>query len=1084
MQKANNMTRVTAILIPLVLCFIVLNTSSCGQQKQVSTKIKPWQDPQVSGINRLPSKATSHSFISEEKALLNNKSTSEQYKLLNGDWKFNWSPTPDGVPNNFEAEYFDDSNWKTIPVPANWELYGYGTAIYTNMKYPFEPVNPPLVPNDDNPTGAYRTSFSIPEHWNNQQVTLTFGGVSSAYHVWLNGNYIGYSEDSMLPTHFDISAYLKTGDNTLAVKVYRWSDGVYLEDQDHWRLSGIQRDVYLTAAPNVQLYDFFIQTDLDEDYKDAFLKIRPRIKVFDTTNIANFSLEAKLFDDKGKEALGTPLQMPLNKIYNEVFEQRGQPDFALMSAKISNPKKWSAEYPNLYTLVFNVKDASGNTLESRSTKVGFRETEIIDGEFFVNGESVVMVGVNRHDHDPITGKVVSEESMLKDIKLMKQFNFNAVRTSHYPNDERWYQLCDEYGIYVMDEANIETHGLGGKLSNDASWSSAFLERAVRMVERDKNHPSIVFWSLGNESGSGFNHSTMANWIRSYDATRPVHYEGAQTTRGKKKLESELLRDPIYVDVVSRMYTPIDYVVNMANFEAENRPVIWCEYAHSMGNSTGNLFKYRDAFRENKRLIGGYIWDWVDQGLLQKTEDGESYYAFGGDMGDTKINSSNFCLNGIVDPARNPKPALWECKKVFQNITVKAQNLNSGIIKITNLYDFTDLDSFEAFWQLFEDGKELQNGIVKLPQIKPNQSTELKIPFTKPQLSAGAEYFLRIGFKTKNTTSWADKGHEVAWQQFKLPFSLPIKKLDTKIIQTLTESQDNSTITITGNDFTVTFSKKSGDLTSLKQINNEFIVQPLVANFWRPTTDNDRGGGKTPKKLKVWKEALQKRNLKSIDINSVSEKEIKVSANYIFEGIGKQVITYTIFGDGTIEVSNRFDVDETKNLPILPKFGMQLGIAESLDNFTYLGKGPHENYSDRQLSADVGLYKESVANDYYAYIRPQESSNKTEVRWFSLTNTKGKGLYFAGVSNNLSVSAWPYTTQNVEEALHTYDLKKSGYITLNVDYKQMGVGGDDSWSQKALPHKEFRLPAKDYSYSFIIKPITVTSGFTGRIPLPN
>ena len=1076
------MTKVKAIFAIVILSYLFF-TTSCKEQP-TSIKIKPWEDPQVSGINRLPSKATSHSFVNEAKALQNDKSASERYKLLNGDWKFSWSSTPDGVAKNFHVENFDDSNWETIPVPSNWELQGYGTAIYTNMKYPFKPVNPPLVPIDDNPTGAYRTSFNVSEDWKNTQVTLTFGGVSSAYHVWLNGTYIGYSEDTMLPTHFDISPYLKTGNNTLAVKVYRWSDGVYLEDQDHWRLSGIQRDVYLTSAPKVQLYDFFVQTDLDEDYKDATLKIRPKIKLFDTVDIENYKLEATLYDSDGVAVFDQALSMPLTKIYNEKFEQRGQPDFALMSARVKNPKKWSAEYPNLYTLVFNVIDADGNTLEARSTRIGFRETEIIDGELFINGESVIMIGVNRHDHDPISGKVISEASMLRDIKLMKQFNFNAVRTSHYPNDERWYELCDEYGIYLMDEANLETHGLGGKLTNDASWSSAFLERAVRMVERDKNHPSIIFWSLGNESGSGFNHNTMAHWIRSYDDTRPVHYEGAQTTQGKKKLENKLLRDPMYVDVVSRMYTSIDYVVKMANFEEEDRPVLWCEYAHSMGNSTGNLFKFRDAFRENKRLIGGYIWDWVDQGLLQETEDGEPYYAFGGDMGDVEINSSNFCLNGIVDPDRNPKPALWECKKVFQNIDIKAANLRNGIIKITNLYDFTDLDAFELFWQLSEDGKELQNGILDVPNIKPNQSVELNIPFSTPKLNPGAEYFLRLGFKMKEATSWADKGHEVAWQQFKLPYALPLPDFDVNAFGALAVDQTNGEIKVTGGSMTATFSKTTGDLTSLTHGNQEFLKQPMVSNFWRPTTDNDRGGGKTPKKLKVWKEAPQKRSLKDISVTTMSDKEIKVKAHYVFEGIGEQMMTYTLFGDGTIKVSNDFDVDETKNLPILPKFGMQLGIEQTLDHFTYLGKGPHENYSDRQLSADVGLYKVSVEKDYYKYIRPQESSNKTEVRWFTLTNSESDGLYFAGISDHLSVSAWPYTAENIEDALHTYDLKKSEYITLNVDYKQMGVGGDDSWSQKALPHKEFRLPAKDYSYSFIIKPVTVNSDATGRIPVPN
>ena len=526
----------------------------------------PWQDPQLNGINRMPAKATSHSYETIELAKLGNKKLSRRFKTLNGQWKFQWHSVPENALDDFFEPTHNDLLWDHIPVPSNWELEGYGTAIYTNSKYPFEPVDPPYTPEDDNPVGLYRTQFEVPANWSNKQITLTFGGVSSAYYVWLNGQFLGYSEDSMLPTHFDISSYLIEGQNHLAVKVLRWSDGVYLEDQDHWRLSGIQRDVYLTAAPNVQLYDFFVRTDLDEDYIDATLMIRLKTKLFNGSNINGEMVHVQLYDERQQPVLDQTMQISVQSIYHEKYEQRGKPDFAMLKAKIENPKKWSAEHPNLYTLVFSVVDSNGKLLEARSTKIGFRETEIRDGEFFINGESVLMLGVNRHDHDPVTGKVISDASMLKDILLMKKNNINAVRTSHYPNNEMFYELCDEYGIYVMDEANIETHEIGGKLSNDSAWASAFLDRAIRMVERDKNHPSIIFWSLGNEAGSGLNHATMANWIRAYDPTRPVHYEGAQTTSGQHKIEGKLFKDPDYVDVVSRMYNPIEYMVKMANIE--------------------------------------------------------------------------------------------------------------------------------------------------------------------------------------------------------------------------------------------------------------------------------------------------------------------------------------------------------------------------------------------------------------------------------------------------------------------------------------------------------------------------------------
>ncbi|MEO1012088.1 MAG: glycoside hydrolase family 2 TIM barrel-domain containing protein [Bacteroidota bacterium] len=1042
-----------------------------------SQTLEHWQDPQVNGLNRLPAKATSQSFPSEAEALAGVKEKSTRYKSLNGDWKFQWHPVPELGPQNFHAMDFDDSNWNTIPVPANWELQGYGTAIYTNIKYPFEPVAPPLVPKDDNSTGFYRTSFEIPSDWEDMQVTLTLGGVSSAYYVWLNGHLLGYSEDSCLPTHFDITPYLEQGNNQLAVKVYRWSDGVYLEDQDHWRLSGIHRGVYLSAAPKIQLYDFFVRTDLDEDYRDAELQLRPKIRVFGDVQFDGQTLEAQLYDNN-KPVFETPLAMEAEMIYNERYEQRGKPDFAMMKAHLKNPKKWSAERPNLYTLVFTLKDKNGAVLEARSTQVGFRETEIRNGEFFVNGKSVLMYGVNRHDHSPLTGKVVSRESMLQDILMMKKFNINAVRTSHYPNNEHFYQLCDEYGIYVMDEANLETHDLGGKLANDTSWSTAFLERAVRMVERDKNHPSIIFWSLGNESGSGFNHATMANWIRAFDPTRPVHYEGAQTTGGKKKIEDELIKDPEYVDMVSRMYNSIEYMVKMANLKGENRPVVWCEYAHSMGNSTGNLYQFWDAIKANKRLIGGYIWDWVDQGLLQKAPDGSNYYAYGGDMGDTKVNSGNFCLNGIVDPERNPKPALWEVKKVFQPVALEAMDLAKGKVKVANLHHFTNLMDYKVTWLLEEDGRILKKGVMDAIDLNPGQEKEITVPFKKPKLKAGAKYMLRLGFELKEDTTWAKKGHEVAWEQFGLPFEKPNKFIEAKTLGSVKISGNQ----VKGSNFELLFDPETGQLKQYTFRDKSLITSGLRPNFWRPTTDNDRGGGKTPENLKVWKEASQ--NPESVDfaMQKMSDHMARASSTFSFAGgEANMVVDYFIFGDGSCKVEVKFSAE--KNLPMLPRLGLQLEVVQQLQTVDWLGKGPHENYWDRKLGAAIGHYRSTLSEDYYTYIRPQESSNKTEVQWFSLTNDQGTGILVQADSEPLSISAWPYTTWDIENAVHSYDLKPRDFITVNIDHKQMGVGGDDSWSKKALPHPEYRLPAKPYSYSFLIKPISSAKEI-GRTKIPN
>ncbi|WP_350285811.1 glycoside hydrolase family 2 TIM barrel-domain containing protein [uncultured Croceitalea sp.] len=1032
-------------------------------------------------MNRLPSRSTSISYETEAAALKVNRKDSKRYKSLNGNWKFSWASIPTKAPKEFYKVGYNDTDWKSVPVPSNWELEGYGTAIYTNIRYPFKPVNPPFVSEDDNPTGSYRTTFEIPLEWKNMQITLQFGGVSSAFYVWVNGKQVGYGQDSMLPSEFDITPHIKEGQNTLAVQVYRWSDGVYLEDQDHWRLSGIQRDVFITASPKVQLYDFFVKTRFDDAYENAQLQIRPKIKIYDDHSIEDWSLEAQLFDETGKAVLEKILAKPIKEITHEYYNQRGKPKFGLLEAKVRRPKKWSAEHPNLYTLVFYLKDDKGVVQEYRSTKIGFRKVELIDGELFVNGTSVLLYGVNRHDHDPIKGKVVDEGLMLKDIKTMKQFNINAVRTSHYPNDPRWYELCDEYGIYLMDEANLETHQLGGYLSNRSEWGNAFLERATRMVERDKNHPSIIFWSLGNESGSGPNHQAMAGWIKNYDDTRFIHYEGAQTLNHQG---SDFLKDPVYVDMMSRMYMPIRPMVDMANLDDDPRAVIWCEYAHSMGNSTGNLFKFWDAVRANKRMIGGYIWDWVDQGLLQKTEDGDSYFAYGGDMGDTQINDKNFCLNGVVNPDRTPQPALWECKKIFQPIEVKAIDLEKGQFNITNRHDFTNLNHYNLLWEVQEDGVKIQSGALSNLSIAAKASKEIVFPIKKPRLRAGKTYYLTVSFQLKNKTSWAPAKHEVAWEQFRLPFEKPLTDFDLKKGHEISIAETTNSISFFTEEFEVKFNKETGALIAYSFKGSPLITGDFIPHFWRPTTDNDRGGGRTPKKLVVWKEASQNRKLVSFKSTQLDKNHRQVKVIYsLAKGKVTLNLKYDIFSNGTIKIENKAEIAENADLPIIPKYGMQLQLSKELDAIQWFGRGPHENYSDRNHGAAIGLYQESVSKDFYEYIRPQESSNKTDVQWFTITNTKGRGFYVASDSTDLSISAWPYTTEDIEKALHTYDLKPRDFITLNIDLVQMGLGGDDSWSKNALPHEEFRIQPRNHHYSFVLVPIE-SEQINERYAFPN
>jgi beta-galactosidase len=1060
------------LLIALLSISVLFPNLNVAQS--MSGPIEPWKDPQVSGLNRMPAKATSVSYANIENAIQADRSESTRMMSLNGDWKFNWSPVPVLAPSGFYEVDFNSKKWNTIPVPSNWEMHGYGTAIYTNIRYPFKPVDPPLPPEDDNPTGCYLTSFNIPSSWDGMQLTLTFGGVSSAYYVWLNGELLGYSEDSMLPTHFDITNYVKKGDNHLAVKVFRYSDGAYLEDQDHWRMSGIQRDVSISAAPKIQIYDFFVQTVLDENNRDAELQLRPLIKNFGKDDLKGYKVEAMLYNENQK-VLEKPMSISASQIYNESYGQRGKPRFGLMTAKVENPKKWSAEYPNLYTLVLSLKDGNGNILESRSVKIGFRSVKFDDGELFINGVSVLLFGVNRHDHDPFTGKVVGEEAMIKDILTMKKFNLNAVRTSHYPNDPKWYELCDEFGLYVIDEANIETHGIGGKLSNDISWSNAFLERAVRMVERDKNHPSIIFWSLGNESGSGFNHATMAEWIRYRDPSRYIHYEGAQTiVRGSNV---KLHKDPAYVDMVSRMYSSIDYMTDYAEWDDDGRPVLYCEYAHSMGNSTGNLFKFRDAFRKHKRLIGGFIWDWKDQGLVQKKE-GQEYIAFGGDMGDTEINDGNFCLNGIVDAMTDPKPALWEVKKVFQPIEVNDVRAQFGEIRIVNHHNFTDMSAYRLNWSVEEDGKVIQKASMDVPSIAPKKSSTINLPVLRPTLKPGAKYTLNLSFVLKNPTIWAKEGFEVAQEQFMLNFA------SGQFISARSEMKSlvMDGTSFKGEGFEIKFNDQTGALNSIIYDGKEMLKKDLKFSFWRPTTDNDRGGGRTPYTLSMWKEADQETILDTMDITRNSESEVVVRAYYRVPAVdSKAAIYYTINGNGDIHVRAVFNPE--KKTAIMPKFGVQIGVDKNLSSVSYLGNGPHENYNDRVLSAKFGLFSSTVDDFYYMYARPQESSNRTGVDWFSLTTESGKGMHISAVGEPISFSIWPYTTEQIDDALHTYDLKTNDFLTVNIDHKQMGVGGDDSWSLQALPHPEFRIQALDYEYEFVIQKVGNKEESQKRMALP-
>ncbi len=1007
-----------------------------------------WENPKIFGINKEIAHNMPMVYPDMASALKNSRSSSPFFQSLNGSWKFHWVNKPEDRPKEFYKPEYNVEHWDEIKVPSNWQMEGYGIPIYLNSPYPFK-KNPPYIQHNYNPVGSYRTEFEIPENWDNRQVFIHFDGVESAFYLWINGQKVGYSQGSRTPAEFNVTQYLKPGKNILAAEVYRWSDGSYLECQDFWRLSGIFRDVYMYSAPSVHIRDFEIITDLDESYTNANLKVIAKLTNYSNLK-QNVQIEFSVLDKRG-QPLGRD---PFIKDTIENFLS-GDGKKITIETNVQNPAKWSAESPTLYTLLIVLKDIDGKILEVESNRFGFREVEMKNGQLLVNGKAVLLKGVNRHEHDPITGHYVTKESMLKDIQLMKQFNINAVRTSHYPDTPLWYDLCDEYGIYLIDEANIESHGMGYRpnttLGNNPEWEDAHLDRIIRMVERDKNHPSIIIWSMGNEAGDGVNFEACSKWIHERDSQRPVHYERA----GRRA----------HVDIVSPMYMRIEGLVKYAG-QPQDRPLILCEYAHAMGNSVGNLQDYWDVIEREPQLQGGFIWDWVDQALARTTSDGRSFFAYGGDFGDN-FNDGNFLCNGLVQPDRRPNPHFFEVKKVYSYVSVEPVDLSVGKVLVRNKYDFISLDFLDIAWEMTENGEVIQNGSLPKMTLSPKQTQEIRIPFKKPQLKPGAEYFIKVLFKLSEETLWADKGYLLAWDQFNLPFSTPpVSKLDVKNMPDLAVEESTEACIVTGDKFQLTIDKENGSIESFKFEGKELVTRPLAPNFWRAPTDNDNGN-RMPERQSVWKTAGPGRVVTSVDVQQLNLKTVRIQVNCLLPaGKSDLCIIYTIFGSGEIVVENSFKPG--MELPNLPRFGMQIGIPGEYSTITWYGRGPHESYWDRKTGAAVGLYSGSVEEQIHPYIRPQEVGNKTDVRWVTLTNEDGVGLLVTGLPL-LSVSAWPFSMSDLERAEHTFELIPRNLVTLNIDFKQMGVGGDNSWG--ARPHPEYTLPAQPYTYSFRITPLS-------------
>jgi beta-galactosidase len=1036
-----------------------------------------WENEQVLHLNTEPPRATFVPFATVEQALNSDSTNSPFYFSLDGEWKFNWVGNPGERPTNFFETNFDDTAWTNIVVPSNWEIKGFGVPIYLGSGYPFK-IDPPRVTGEPptnwtafaqrDPVGSYRKTFSLPKNWNGRRVFIHFDGVDSAFYLWCNGTKIGFSKDSRTPAEFELTDFLHAGANQIAVEVYRWSDGSYLEDQDMWRLSGIFRPVYLYSTAAARIRDFAVRTDLDADYRDATLQIKPELAA-KNLSLSNWTVRAQLFDANGKPVLTNELSHDAAEILNPDFSakilddrmpQRGEPKFAWLEARIKNPAKWTAETPNLYTLVLTLNDETGNVIEADRSQIGFRKIEIRDGVFLINGQPIKLRGVNRHEMDPDTGHAISEARMVQDITLMKQANINAVRTCHYPDEPRWYELCDRFGLYVLDEANICTHGTRGSLANDPSWTGAFLDRAQRMAARDKNHPSVIIWSMANESGYGPNFAAVAGWLHEFDPTRPVHYEGAQTETGAPKT----------VDIIGRFYPRLatetyakpddpwnlrwNKTLEIAQRTNDSRPVLATEYAHAMGNAVGNLQEYWNEIYSSPRMLGGFIWEWCDQGLhkVQTNAPDHFFTALGGDFGDAP-NAGGFCIKGLVSAEREIFPKYWEVKKVYQPVEIEPMNLKPGkvAVKITNRNSFLDLTNYDIRWLVdSSDGKTVQGNVFDSIACAAGKCCEVKIPVEKIRdVKPGEEFWLLVGFHTRTDSPWASAGFGIAWQRMKLEVKTPAiaKKNKTNGSPALNLIQNSDSLKIEGTNFSVTFSKSAGALTSLVFNKHEMLLQTAneiagpVLQLFRAPTDNDKGFGKWL--ARDWREAGLSnlvRRVDSFEIIATNSDEIKMATTVTSRAANggyKLKTVWTIHGDGSVEMENKFM--PFGNLPLLPRVGVVLSLAKDFENVRWLGRGPWENYSDRKDSADTGVWSGTAGEQYVPYVRPQENGNKEDVRWLELTDENGNGLKISAEANSFSFSALHFTAADLASVRHNYELRPRPEIILSLDAKQCGLG---------------------------------------------
>jgi beta-galactosidase len=1038
---------------------------------QVKFSFKEWEDPTIVEINKEPPHATFMTYTNQEAVFADNYAASPMQKSLNGNWKFYYVNRPEERPTEFFKEGYNDFNWSEIKVPSNWEMKGFGIPIYTNHQYPF-PKNPPFIDHAYNPVGSYRTQFTVPQNWDGKDVFLHFGSICGAAYIWVNGQEVGLSKVAKTAAEFNISKYLKKGANTLAVQVLRWHDGSYLEDQDMWRISGIERDVMLFARNKVSINDFFVKADLQNDYKDGKFSVNVAIKNANTLS-ANTKIEVALFDKNKIKVFSEIKNITANTGSNSI-------DF---STKLENVNKWNGENPYLYTMTIAVLDEKNQVKEATGSKIGFRKVEIKNGSFLINGVRGYVKGVNRHEHDPNEGHVPNLELMKEDIKLMKQYNINTCRSSHYPNDPMWLKLCDEYGMYVIDEANIESHGMGAELQSVIDktthvaylpqWEAAHVDRTKRLIERDKNHACVVVWSLGNECGNGPVFFKNYDWIKLRDESRPVVSEQADEGRNTDFVT------PMYPTIEKMKEYAYDWklnedgsLTNKSGKRKNARPYIMCEYSHAMGNSNGNFQEYWDIIYDSPVMQGGCIWDWVDQGIKTSDKYGRSFFAYGGDLGSQdQRNDENFVCNGIVAADRSPHPGIFEVKKVYQNVLFKNEDWQKGKIKVTNLFDFTNLKKYDFKWVLTKNGLVTAESTFEL-DIEPHQQKSINLNLPAFNQNDG-EVLLSVFAYQKEADLSIPLGHEIAREQFGAGLNQYFNKNSIIIGSTLKTEKTEKVLKFNAGKVSGSFDLTTGSLSSYLSDNQSVLSAFPEPYFWRANVDNDYGH-EFARTAGVWRSANVNSKIKAIKVNEQTKDGLKIEVTKRLTDVSSDYTTiYTIQNDGSIKIEASIDIKNAE-LPEMPRFGMRMELPKNFDNLNYYGRGPFENYNDRNTAAFVGIYSDKTENQFTSnYIRPQENGYKTDTRWLTLTNENGTGIQIEGLQP-ICFSAMPYQNEQFDEGTvkknrHTIDIIRKPLVALHVDLKQRGVGGDNTWGY--LPHDEYRLLDKKYSYGYILKAIS-------------